>query len=109
MLYSNLRYNYMKEIVNLPSSIPIFPLSNFIIFPDTMVPLNIFEPRYIQMIDDCMKSDRIIGMIQPKNNINKVPELRNFVYIIFRLDHSYNSVAFHTIINHLNISWFKNI
>ena len=67
----------MKEIVNLPSRIPVFPLSNFIIFPDTMVPLNIFEPRYIQMIDDCMKSDRIIGMIQPKNNSGKVPELYN--------------------------------
>jgi len=67
----------MKEIVNLPSRIPIFPLSNFIIFPDTMVPLNIFEPRYIQMIDDCMKSDRIIGMIQPKNSSGKVPELYN--------------------------------
>ena len=67
----------MKEIVNLPSSIPVFPLSNFIIFPDTMVPLNIFEPRYIQMIDDCMKSDRIIGMIQPKNSSGKVPELYN--------------------------------
>ena len=67
----------MKEIVNLPSSIPVFPLSNFIIFPDTMVPLNIFEPRYIQMIDDCMKSDRIIGMIQPKNSSSKIPELYN--------------------------------
>ena len=67
----------MKEIVNLPSKIPVFPLSNFIIFPDTMVPLNIFEPRYIQMIDDCMKSDRIIGMIQPKNNSSKIPELYN--------------------------------
>tara|TARA_Y100001970_G_scaffold72082_1_gene91492 strand:+ start:70 stop:711 length:642 start_codon:yes stop_codon:yes gene_type:complete len=67
----------MKEIVNLPSRIPVFPLSNFIIFPDTMVPLNIFEPRYIQMIDDCMKSDRIIGMIQPKNSSNKIPELYN--------------------------------
>jgi len=67
----------MKEIVNLPSRIPVFPLSNFIIFPETMVPLNIFEPRYIQMIDDCMKSDRIIGMIQPKNNSDKVPELYN--------------------------------
>ena len=77
MLYCNLRYNYMKEIVNLPSRIPVFPLSNFIIFPETMVPLNIFEPRYIQMIDDCMKSDRIIGMIQPKNNSGKVPELYN--------------------------------
>ena len=59
----------MKEILNLPKSIPIFPLSNFIIFPDTMVPLNIFEPRYIQMVDDCMKNDRIIGMVQPKNDM----------------------------------------
>ena len=58
----------MKTIEDLPKTIPVFPLSNFIIFPDTMVPLNIFEPRYIQMIDDCMKSDRILGMIQPKNN-----------------------------------------
>ena len=50
----------------LPNIIPVFPLSNFIIFPHTTVPLNIFEPRYIQMIDDCMKSHRMIGMIQPK-------------------------------------------
>ena len=50
----------------LPKTIPVFPLSNFIIFPKTTVPLNIFEPRYVQMIDDCMKSNRIIGMIQPK-------------------------------------------
>ena len=52
----------------LPLTIPIFPLSNFIIFPNTTVPLNIFEPRYIQMIDDSMKSDRMIGMIQPKKS-----------------------------------------
>ena len=51
---------------DLPKKIPIFPLSNFIIFPKTTVPLNIFEPRYIQMIDDSMKSNRYIGMIQPK-------------------------------------------
>ena len=53
---------------NLPTKIPVFPLSNFIIFPDSTVPLNIFEPRYIKMIDDSMKGSRIIGMIQPKNN-----------------------------------------
>ena len=64
----------MKIIKNLPNIIPIFPLSNFIIFPNTSVPLNIFEPRYIKMIDDCMKDSRIIGMIQPKNNKN-IPEL----------------------------------
>jgi len=51
---------------NLPTKIPIFPLSNFIVFPNTTVPLNIFEPRYLQMIDDSMSSNRLIGMIQPK-------------------------------------------
>ena len=51
---------------DLPNILPVFPLSNFIIFPRTTVPLNIFEPRYIQMVDECMKSNRIIGMIQPK-------------------------------------------
>ena len=62
---------------NLPKIIPVFPLSNFIIFPKTTVPLNIFEPRYIDMINDSMKSDKIIGMIQPKNSINenKTPKL----------------------------------
>ena len=45
---------------DLPKKIPIFPLSNFIIFPKTTVPLNIFEPRYIDMINDSMKSDKII-------------------------------------------------
>tara|TARA_Y100000590_G_scaffold309050_1_gene348927 strand:+ start:7115 stop:7756 length:642 start_codon:yes stop_codon:yes gene_type:complete len=53
---------------DLPNTIPVFPLSNFIIFPKTTVPLNIFEPRYIQMIDECMKNNRIIGMIQPKKS-----------------------------------------
>ena len=55
-----------KKINHFPKKIPIFPLSNFIIFPRTTVPLNIFEPRYIDMVDDAMKSNRIIGMIQPK-------------------------------------------
>ena len=56
---------------NLPKRIPIFPLSNFIIFPRTTVPLNIFEPRYIDMINDAMKSNKLVGMIQPKNSNNK--------------------------------------
>ncbi|MDC2999869.1 LON peptidase substrate-binding domain-containing protein [Candidatus Pelagibacter sp.] len=54
------------NIDKLPDNIPIFPLSNFIMFPGTTVPLNIFEPRYLQMINDTMKTHRIIGMIQPK-------------------------------------------
>ena len=67
----------MKQTVKLPSKIPVFPLSNFIIFPETTVPLNIFEPRYIQMIDDVMKHERIIGMVQPKEVNNKNPKLYN--------------------------------
>ena len=61
----------------LPKIISVFPLSNFIIFPNTTVPLNIFEPRYIDMINDSMKSDKLIGMIQPKNYNNETtpPEL----------------------------------
>jgi len=65
----------MNKIENLPKKISIFPLSNFIIFPNTSVPLNIFEPRYIKMVNDSMKTDRIIGMIQPKNKKKKTPEL----------------------------------
>ncbi len=57
--------------MNLPKNIPIFPLSNFIIFPKTTVPLNIFEPRYVDMINDSMKSNKFIGMVQPKGFNNK--------------------------------------
>ena len=53
---------------DLPKTIPVFPISNFIIFPKTTVPLNIFEPRYIQMINESMKSNKLIGMIQPKTS-----------------------------------------
>ncbi len=55
---------------NFPTKIPVFPLSNFIMFPKTTVPLNIFEPRYIDMVNDAMKSNKFIGMIQPKINKN---------------------------------------
>ena len=53
---------------DLPKTIPVFPISNFIIFPKATVPLNIFEPRYIQMINESMKSNKLIGMIQPKTS-----------------------------------------
>ena len=61
----------------LPKTISIFPLSNFIFFPQTTVPLNVFEPRYIQMVDDAMKGDRIIGMVQPKKSNQTIPILYN--------------------------------
>ena len=60
---------------DFPNTIPVFPLSNFIIFPKTTVPLNIFEPRYIEMINDSMKTDKFIGMIQPKNSKTIIPTL----------------------------------
>ena len=65
-------------MINLPKIISIFPLSNFIIFPKTTVPLNIFEPRYIDMINDSMKTNKLIGMVQPRisDNINSnIPQL----------------------------------
>ena len=67
----------VKLLNSLPEKIPVFPLSNFIIFPETTVPLNIFEKRYIEMIDDAMKGNRIIGMIQPKENNQNTPMLYN--------------------------------
>ena len=64
---------------NFPKIIPVFPLSNFIIFPNTTVPLNIFEPRYLDMVNDSMKSNKLIGIIQPKNSKdkNEIPKLHN--------------------------------
>ena len=62
--------------MKLPKTIPVFPLSNFIIFPKTTVPLNIFEPRYIDMVNDSMKSNKFIGMIQPKKiNDEHIPPI----------------------------------
>jgi uncharacterized protein len=64
----------------LPKIVAIFPLSNFIIFPKTTVPLNIFEPRYIDLINDSMKSDKFIGMVQPKilsKSESNIPELHD--------------------------------
>ena len=54
-----------------PDIISVFPLSNFIMFPNTTVPLNIFEPRYIDMINDSMKAERLVGMIQPNYKDDK--------------------------------------
>ena len=64
---------------NFPKIIPVFPLSNFIIFPKTTVPLNIFEPRYLDMVNDAMKSNKFIGMIQPKTSSDQmdIPSLHD--------------------------------
>ena len=59
----------------LPKKISVFPLSNAIFFPKTILPLNIFEKRYLQMISDCMKEKKIFGMVQPKTRKNNNLEL----------------------------------
>ena len=64
----------------LPLQIPIFPLHGVVMFPNTYLPLNIFEPRYLKMIDEALATeDRLIGMIQPmgvkdelRSNLHKV-------------------------------------
>ena len=61
----------------LPEKIAIFPLSNAIFFPKTVLPLNIFEKRYIQMVEDSMKKERLFGMIQPKIQSSLKPEVYN--------------------------------
>ena len=60
---------------NFPNKIPIFPLSGAIFFPRTILPLNIFEDRYIQLVNDSMKENRMFGMVQPKNREGITPEV----------------------------------
>lgn len=56
----------LPTIEELPETIPVFPLQGALLLPGGQLPLNIFEPRYLAMIDDALSSDRMIGMIQPK-------------------------------------------
>ena len=62
---------------DLPNKIPIFPLSNAIFFPRTILPLNIFEDRYLQLVNDCMKKNRMFGMVQPRNKMGTSPQVYN--------------------------------
>tara|TARA_Y100000590_G_scaffold442298_1_gene570255 strand:+ start:1226 stop:1864 length:639 start_codon:yes stop_codon:yes gene_type:complete len=60
---------------NFPNKIAVFPLSNAIFFPRTILPLNIFEDRYLQLVNDCMKDSRMFGMVQPKSKKGMSPEV----------------------------------
>ena len=60
---------------NFPNKIPIFPLSSAIFFPKTILPLNIFEDRYIQLVNDSIKENRMFGMVQPKSRNGISPEV----------------------------------
>jgi Lon protease-like protein len=63
MQAGNRTYRTEKDI---PDSVPVFPLSGALLLPGGQMPLNIFEPRYLEMIDAALRGERIIGMIQPK-------------------------------------------
>ena len=58
--------------LNLPNTIPVFPLNGVIFFSKTNLPLNIFEPRYLALVDDCIKSNKYMGMIQSKRDTSEV-------------------------------------
>ena len=52
---------------DMPAIIPVFPLTGALLLPRGQMPLNIFEPRYLAMVDDALKGNRMIGMVQPEN------------------------------------------
>jgi uncharacterized protein len=65
MQAGNRTYNVAKDV---PECVPVFPLSGALLLPGGQMPLNIFEPRYLEMIDMAIRTDRVIGMIQPRFN-----------------------------------------
>lgn len=60
---------FMQSYQQLPTTLPVFPLSGAVVMPGGVLPLNIFEPRYLNMVSDAMKSNQLIGMIQPKDEL----------------------------------------
>lgn len=58
---------FMQTFENLPNTLPVFPLNNAVVMPGGQLPLNIFETRFLNMIQDAMESHRLIGMIQPRD------------------------------------------
>ena len=68
----NIRKLFEIETSSIHNSIPIFPLDNVLLLPFGKLPLNIFEERYIKMTLDSLKTNKMIGIIQPKNNNNEL-------------------------------------
>lgn len=68
---------YAPEFENLPETLIVFPLSGVLLLPTGQLPLNIFEPRYKQMIDDAMAGNKLIGIIQPRDDLGSDEDLYN--------------------------------
>ncbi|WP_306118985.1 MULTISPECIES: LON peptidase substrate-binding domain-containing protein [unclassified Roseitalea] len=56
--------NY-SDVDDIPAVVPVFPLSGALLLPGSQLPLNLFEPRYLSMFDTALKSNRVVGMVQP--------------------------------------------
>ena len=68
----NIKNLFKVNSKNIPNTLPLFPLDNVLLLPFGKLPLNIFEERYINMVLDSLRSHRMIGIIQPKNNNNEL-------------------------------------
>jgi Lon protease-like protein len=53
-----------RKVSDLPATLPVFPLDGAVLLPGAVLPLRIFEPRYLNMVDDAMAGERLIGMVQ---------------------------------------------
>ena len=67
---------FTQSFDQLPASLAIFPLANAVVFPGSQLPLNIFEPRYLNMVQDAMRDSQLIGMIQPSSNHARQTQLQ---------------------------------
>src|ERR1700685_3373283 len=66
-----MRQHYIT-LHDLPGTLPIFPLSGVLLLPHSALPLNVFEPRYLELVDDALSGQRLIGMIQPTESVDTV-------------------------------------
>lgn len=66
-----------RAISSLPTDFPIFPLGGALLLPKGQLPLNIFEPRYLRMVDDALRGERMIGMVQPTEDDGAIPAIFN--------------------------------
>ena len=57
---------FYRQLDDIPTAVPVFPLTGALLLPDGRLPLNVFEPRYLQMVDEALTGSRLIGMIQPR-------------------------------------------
>ncbi len=70
-------YSFEHRIIDLPSVIPLFPLNKVLLLPRAKLPLNLFENRYLHMLDYALTNKKIIGMIQPRDSKTKDSDTRN--------------------------------